>query len=126
MIVGAGAAGALAAQTLRENGFGGRVVMLDRDNRVPYDRTLLSKYALSGQSGGEKSPLQTQEWYRRHGIERRTASVTGIDPRARRISCADGAMLDYDAALLAYGRRAATSTNRWRRSPKCLSAEESI
>lgn len=103
VIVGAGAAGAVAAQTLRENGFGGRVVMLDRDNRVPYDRTLLSKYALSGQSGGEKSPLQTQEWYRRHGIERRTASVTGIDPRARRISCADGAMLDYDAALLATG-----------------------
>jgi apoptosis-inducing factor 3 len=48
-IIGAGAAGALAAQTLRQQGFGGRIVMLDPENRVPYDRTLLSKYHLSGQ-----------------------------------------------------------------------------
>jgi nitrite reductase/ring-hydroxylating ferredoxin subunit len=61
VIVGAGAAGALAAQTLREADFGGRIVMLDSENRVPYDRTVLSKYVLSGQPGGEKSPLQTQE-----------------------------------------------------------------
>jgi apoptosis-inducing factor 3 len=103
VIVGAGAAGALAAQTLREVDFGGRIVMLDRDNRVPYDRTLLSKYVLSGQSGGEKSPLQTQEWYRRQGIERRTANVIGVDPLARRITCADGTTVAYDTALLAMG-----------------------
>ncbi len=103
VIVGAGAAGAVAAQTLRDANFGGRIVMLDRDNRVPYDRTLLSKYALSGRSGGEKSPLQTQEWYRRRGIERLTANVIGVDPLARRISCADDTVLDYDAALLATG-----------------------
>jgi apoptosis-inducing factor 3 len=103
VIVGAGAAGALAAQTLREANFDGRIVMLDRDNRVPYDRTLLSKYVLSGQSGGEKSPLQTQEWYRQHGIERHTANVVGVDPRARRITCADGTSVPYDAALLAMG-----------------------
>ena len=34
VIIGAGGAGAVAAQTLREAGFGGRVVMLDRENRV--------------------------------------------------------------------------------------------
>ena len=103
VIVGAGAAGASAAQTLREAGFGGRILMLDRENRVPYDRTILSKYVLSGQSGGEKSPLQTQEWYRRHGIERRTANVVSIDPTARLITCADGTVVTYDAALLAVG-----------------------
>jgi NADPH-dependent 2,4-dienoyl-CoA reductase/sulfur reductase-like enzyme/nitrite reductase/ring-hydroxylating ferredoxin subunit len=103
VIVGAGAAGAFAAQTLRDADFSGRIVMLDRDNRVPYDRTLLSKYALSGRSGGEKSPLQTQEWYRRRSIERLTANVIGVDLRARRISCADGTVISYDAALLATG-----------------------
>jgi NADPH-dependent 2,4-dienoyl-CoA reductase/sulfur reductase-like enzyme/nitrite reductase/ring-hydroxylating ferredoxin subunit len=103
VIVGAGAAGAVAAQTLREIGFGGRVVMLDRDNRVPYDRTLLSKYVLSGEKGGEKSPLQSQDFYRRMRIERRTAEVVAVEPGARRITCADGAVLHYDAALLATG-----------------------
>jgi apoptosis-inducing factor 3 len=103
VIVGAGAAGAVAAQTLREAGFGGRIVMLDQDNRVPYDRTVLSKYFLSGETGGEKSPLQSQAYYRDHRIERRTAEVTHVDPRARRITCADGSVLDYDAVLLATG-----------------------
>ncbi len=103
VIVGAGGAGAVAAQTLREAGFTGRVVMLDPANRVPYDRTVLSKYALSGQKGAEKSPLQTQAFYREQGIERRTAEVTRIDAQARQIICADGSVLDYDAALLATG-----------------------
>jgi NADPH-dependent 2,4-dienoyl-CoA reductase/sulfur reductase-like enzyme/nitrite reductase/ring-hydroxylating ferredoxin subunit len=103
VIVGGGAAGAVAAQTLRAEGFAGRIVMLDRDNRVPYDRTVLSKYALSGQPGAEKSPLQSQAFYQQQRIERRTATVVHIDAPARRITCADGSRLPYDVALLATG-----------------------
>lgn len=103
VIVGAGAAGAVAAQTLREIGFGGRIIMLDRENRVPYDRTVLSKYYLSGEVGAEKSPLQTQSYYRQHKIERRTAEVVHVDEQQHRICCADGSSLHYDAALLATG-----------------------
>jgi NADPH-dependent 2,4-dienoyl-CoA reductase/sulfur reductase-like enzyme/nitrite reductase/ring-hydroxylating ferredoxin subunit len=103
VIIGAGAAGAVAAQHLRELGFAGRILMLDRDNRVPYDRTLLSKYVLSGERGGEKSPLQTQAFYRQHGIERLTEHVRSIDVASRRIACASGAEFQYDAALLAPG-----------------------
>jgi NADPH-dependent 2,4-dienoyl-CoA reductase/sulfur reductase-like enzyme len=103
VIVGAGAAGAAAAQTLRELGFAGEIVMLDRDNRVPYDRTLLSKYVLSGASGGEKSPLQSQTFYQSRAIDRRTATVTAIDVQARTLTCADGLVLNYDSVLLATG-----------------------
>ena len=103
VIVGAGGAGAVAAQTLREEGFGGRVLMLDRDNRVPYDRTILSKYVLSGEKGGEKSPLQSQSFYRDQRIERITAEVSAVDAEARRITCTDGRVFAYDAALLATG-----------------------
>ena len=103
VIIGAGAAGAVAAQTLREAGFAGRVTMLDAANRVPYDRTILSKYALSGKSGAEKSPLQDQSWYREHRIERRTAEAVRIDPARREITSSDGASLPYDAALVATG-----------------------
>jgi NADPH-dependent 2,4-dienoyl-CoA reductase/sulfur reductase-like enzyme/nitrite reductase/ring-hydroxylating ferredoxin subunit len=103
VIVGGGAAGAVAAQTLRQEGFSGRIVVLDRENRVPYDRTVLSKYFLSGEQGAEKSPLQTQSFYRGHRIERLAAEVKAIDHDARRIICADGSILTYDAALLATG-----------------------
>ena len=102
-IIGAGAAGALAAQTLREAGFNGRVIMLDRDNRVPYDRTVLSKYFLSGEPNAEKSPLQSQSFYQQNRIERRTAEVTRLDATQKRIDCADGTTLSYDTALLATG-----------------------
>ena len=103
VIVGAGAAGAMAAQVLREEGFAGRVVLLDRENRVPYDRTVLSKYALSGEKGAEKTPLQSQAFYKQQRIERITAEVTGLDVRDRFVSCADGSRYRYDALLLATG-----------------------
>jgi NADPH-dependent 2,4-dienoyl-CoA reductase/sulfur reductase-like enzyme/nitrite reductase/ring-hydroxylating ferredoxin subunit len=102
-IIGAGAAGALAAQTLREAGFNGRVVMLDAHNRVPYDRTVLSKYFLSGEPNAEKSPLQSQGYYQRHRIERRTGQVIALDAIRKRIDCAGGWSLTYDTALLATG-----------------------
>ena len=108
VIVGAGGAGAVAAQTLREAGFAGRVVMLDRANRVPYDRTVLSKYALSGEKGAEKSPLQSQAYYWQHRIERLTAEVTGLDAASRTITCSDGSSFGYDAALVATGGTPAT------------------
>ncbi|MCB8884058.1 FAD-dependent oxidoreductase [Acidisoma cellulosilytica] len=103
VIIGAGAAGAVAAQTLREAGFGGRIVMLDHENRVPYDRTILSKYFLAGSESGEKSPLQTQSFYNNKGIERLTATVQHIDIRDRRIDFSDGSSISYDAALVASG-----------------------
>ncbi len=103
VIVGGGAAGAVAAQTLRQEGFAGRLVLLDQENRVPYDRTVLSKYFLSGAKNAEKSPLQKQSFYREHVIERLTAQVTSLDAEARVIQCADGWEIAYDAALIATG-----------------------
>ena len=103
VILGAGAAGTAAAQTLREEGFGGRVVLVGREDRLPYDRTVLSKYDLSGKKGGEKTPLHSAGFYERHQIERRVGEVAAIDPAARRVTFADGATLTYDAALLASG-----------------------
>jgi apoptosis-inducing factor 3 len=103
VIIGAGAAGAIAAQTLREEGFGGRVVMFDEVNRVPYDRTLLSKYHLSGEPGSEKTPLQSQAFYRDRKIERRTGKVERLDTANRELHCAGGEVIAYDAVLVATG-----------------------
>ncbi len=103
VIVGGGAAGAVAAQTLREEGFGGRVVVFDRENRVPYDRTVLSKYFLSGETGAEKSPLQSQAYYRERRIERLTEAVVSLDVGAREVVCASGRRMAFDAALVAPG-----------------------
>ncbi len=102
-IVGAGAAGTAAAQRLREVGFAGRLVLISEEDRLPYDRTVLSKYALSGKKGGEKTPLQDADFYERHRVERVTRTVRALDPAAREITFQDGGSLAYDAALLATG-----------------------
>jgi NADPH-dependent 2,4-dienoyl-CoA reductase/sulfur reductase-like enzyme/nitrite reductase/ring-hydroxylating ferredoxin subunit len=103
VIVGGGAAGAVAAQTLRAEGFAGAVVMIDPEGELPYDRTLLSKYVLSGAEAGEKSPLQSEDFYRRHSIERVNGRARTLDPAARSILLEDGTELTYDAALIATG-----------------------
>lgn len=103
LILGAGAAGVSAAQCLREEGFTGRIVMISKEARLPYDRTRLSKYDLSGREGSEKTPLLDADFYERQRIERRQGLVTGIDLRAKRVNLAGGTELSYDAALIALG-----------------------
>ena len=103
VILGTGAAGQSAAQTLREEGFAGRLVMVSRESNLPYDRTLLSKYTLSGQSGSEKTPLQDASFYMRHRIERMTEEIAAIDVSAATVRFKDGRLLPYDTALLATG-----------------------
>ncbi len=103
VIIGSGAAGMGAAQELRQAGFAGRLIMIGREAELPYDRTIQSKYVLSGKKGGEKSPLQDAAFFERQKIERLVGEVTALDASNRTISLADGGSLRYDAALIAAG-----------------------
>lgn len=103
IILGAGAAGQSAAQTLRQAGFGGEVILISREAQLPYDRTVLSKYRLSGERGAEKTPLQDAAFYARHGILRMTEEVAELDVPAATVRFESGASLTYSAALLATG-----------------------
>ena len=58
VILGGGAAGYMAAQTLREVGFQGRVLMITREDRLPYDRPNLSKDYLQGHAEPGWMPLR--------------------------------------------------------------------
>ena len=104
VIIGAGGAGYAAAQTLREEGFGGNVVMITREDRLPYDRPNLSKDYLHGHAEPEWMPLRSQEFFAEHDIELlRGREVTRVDPRARTITCEGGETIEYDALLVATG-----------------------
>ena len=104
VIVGGGAAGYIAAQTLREDGFAGRVVIITREDRTPYDRPNLSKDYLQGHAEPEWMPLRPDDFYDRRGIEiLRSKTVTSIDTAARTITFDHGETLRYDALLLATG-----------------------
>jgi 3-phenylpropionate/trans-cinnamate dioxygenase ferredoxin reductase subunit len=104
VIVGAGLAGAKAAQTLRDEGFDGDVVLLGEEPERPYERPPLSKGLLLGTADRETVFVHEASWYTEHGVDLRTGvGVAAIDRTARQVELADGQRIDYDALLLATG-----------------------
>jgi NADPH-dependent 2,4-dienoyl-CoA reductase/sulfur reductase-like enzyme len=62
VIVGAGLAGAKAAEALRAQGFGGKVVLIVDEAERPYDRPPLSKGYLLGKSEREEIYVHPSGW----------------------------------------------------------------
>jgi 3-phenylpropionate/trans-cinnamate dioxygenase ferredoxin reductase subunit len=106
VIAGAGLAGAKAAQTLREEGFDGRVVLLGAESERPYERPPLSKEYLRGEAGRDKVYVHDASYYDDHDIELRTStSAERLDAGSSEVVLAGGERLRYDALLLATGAR---------------------
>jgi NADPH-dependent 2,4-dienoyl-CoA reductase/sulfur reductase-like enzyme/nitrite reductase/ring-hydroxylating ferredoxin subunit len=104
LIIGAGAAGLAAAKTLRDEGFEGGLTMVGADPEPPYDRPNLSKDFLAGAAPDEWLPLRDPSFYTQNRIDLRCGRrATRLDPAARQVSLDDGALLTYDALLLATG-----------------------
>lgn len=104
VIIGAGAAGYAAAQTLREEGFRGNVVIITRENRAPYDRPNLSKDYLHGHAEAEWMPLRPDEFFSEHGIQLvLNREVTRVDATAKTITFEGGETMEYDVLLVATG-----------------------
>jgi len=104
VIVGAGLAGAKAAQTLREKGFDGDVVLLGEEPERPYERPPLSKGLLLGTVDRETVFVHEAGWYAEHDVDLRTGvGVAAIDRAVRQVELADGQRIGYDALLLATG-----------------------
>ncbi|MDH6465839.1 3-phenylpropionate/trans-cinnamate dioxygenase ferredoxin reductase subunit [Micromonospora sp. A200] len=109
VIVGAGLAGARAAQTLREEGFDGRIVLFGEETERPYERPALSKGLLLRTSERDSVYVHDAGWYADHDVDLRTDTrVTALDRRSRQVTVADGQRFPYDRLLLATGSRART------------------
>ncbi|MEU4688907.1 FAD-dependent oxidoreductase [Actinoplanes sp. NPDC023714] len=98
VIVGASLAGTRAAETLRGEGFEGRVVLIGEDERLPYERPPLSKGLLLDQADPF---LHDESWYADQRIEVRLGErVEDLDVAARTVHG-----VGYDRLLLATGSR---------------------
>jgi 3-phenylpropionate/trans-cinnamate dioxygenase ferredoxin reductase subunit len=104
VIVGASLAGAKAAETLRSEGFDGRLVLIGTEHERPYERPPLSKDYLRGEVERETVYVHEEGFYADHDIELllgRTA--VSLDTSVGQVALDDGKRLRYDRLLLATG-----------------------
>ena len=107
VIVGAGQAGGWAAQTLRQQGFAGRLVLIGDERHPPHERPPLSKSVLAGKATPQSTWLQKSDAFEALALDwRPDTRVTRIDRAARRLELADGQALAYDKLILCTGGRA--------------------
>ena len=104
IIVGGGLAGAKAAETLRGEGFGGRVLIVGAEPERPYERPPLSKDYLRGEAGRDKVYAHDEGFYAEHDIELRLGrTATRLDVSKRELALDGGEVLRYDRLLLTTG-----------------------
>ena len=104
-IVGASLAGYWAAETLRRDGFEGRISLIGDEPHAPYDRPPLSKKFLAGDLDDDRLPLTTAEKLADLGLEIRLGCrATGLDVATRTLEV-DGVAEPYDGLLIATGAR---------------------
>jgi 3-phenylpropionate/trans-cinnamate dioxygenase ferredoxin reductase subunit len=103
VIVGAGLAGAKAAEALRERGFDGRLVLIGDEPERPYERPPLSKDYLRGEAD-RKPYVHSESFYADNQIELQTSTrVTGLDTGLQELRLEGDRHLGYDRLLIATG-----------------------
>lgn len=106
-IVGAGQAGGWAAQTLRNEGFKGRIVLIGDEPHRPYERPPLSKAVLAGDAHADSTSLVKPEAFDLLDIDwRPKVTATRIDRPARLLHLTQGEPVHYDKLILCNGGRA--------------------
>ncbi|MCB5178120.1 NAD(P)/FAD-dependent oxidoreductase [Streptomyces antimicrobicus] len=104
VIVGAGLAGAKAAETLRSEGFTGRVILIGDERDHPYERPPLSKGYLAGKEERDSVFVHEPSWYARADVELHLGQpAVHLDRDNKRVVLGDGTALHYDKLLLATG-----------------------
>jgi 3-phenylpropionate/trans-cinnamate dioxygenase ferredoxin reductase subunit len=104
VIVGASLAGAKAADTLRAEGFDGRVVLIGEEAERPYERPMLSKEYLRGDKPAAKLYVHEEGFYAKNDIELLTGTrVASLDAVAHEITLEDGSRMAYSRLLLSTG-----------------------
>jgi len=104
VVVGAGAAGLTAAETLRDHGYAGRMRIIGAERHLPYDRPPLSKYVVPGTWEPSRVRLRSEvELGALDADLRLGVRAAGLDPGERELHLSTGESIRYDGLVLATG-----------------------
>ncbi|XP_060806546.1 apoptosis-inducing factor 3 isoform X2 [Amyelois transitella] len=102
VIVGGGPSGATCAETLRSEGFNGRITVVAKEPYLPYDRIKVSKIGVV--TDIKTLQARTDEYYDNANIEIiKGVEATKVDPENRFVYLNDSTKLKYSALYLATG-----------------------
>jgi NADPH-dependent 2,4-dienoyl-CoA reductase/sulfur reductase-like enzyme len=109
VVVGASAAGLTAAETLRREGYGARLTLVDAEAGLPYDRPPLSKQVLRGDWDADRVALRSPEILADLGADWQLGvPARSLDLESRDVLLCDGARVQFDGLVVATGVRART------------------
>jgi NADPH-dependent 2,4-dienoyl-CoA reductase/sulfur reductase-like enzyme len=108
-VVGASLAGLRAAETLRAEGYDGRIVLIGAEIHEPYDRPPLSKQLLAGTWGLDRVRLRDPEKFAALGLDLRLGhTATALDAAGHSIDLDDGDRVEFDGCVVATGAQPRT------------------
>jgi len=106
VVVGASAAGLAVVETLRREGFAGRLTLVGAEPCAPYDRPPLSKHVLAGTLAAEATQLRDERELAALDLDLRLgAAARGLDLTARAVVLEGGEEIPFDALVIATGAR---------------------
>jgi 3-phenylpropionate/trans-cinnamate dioxygenase ferredoxin reductase subunit len=103
VVLGAGMSGGIAARTLREAGYDGRLVLIGHEPTPPFGRPPLSKSYLRGEETLEGWMVAPEHWYEDNRVVRVRASATRVDANAHQVHLEEGEPVPYDQLLITTG-----------------------
>lgn len=116
LIVGSSIGGVRTAQSLRSEGFDGRIQIVGQESDLPYDKPPLSKQFLAGDWDLARLTLLTPQQAEQSGIELHLGTAARrLDVAGRQVQLEDGRSLSYDSLVIATGASARPAP--WRPEP---------
>lgn len=104
VIIGGGPSGATCAETLRSEGFKGRITVVSREKYLPYDRIKVSKIGVA--TDIETLQARSQEYYNNANIEvLKGVLATKVEPEKMEVHLSDGQKLRYSSLYIATGAK---------------------
>lgn len=108
IVIGAGQAGLQICDSLRKEGFDGKLVLLGDENLAPYQRPPLSKQFLLGELDKERLPFRPQNFFEKNDIDLRLGTLVSAIDTTNQCVVADNQKINYDKLAIATGTRVRT------------------
>lgn len=106
VIIGASHAGVTCAAALREAGYGKKVTLISDEDVLPYHRPPLSKEYMTATVDYENLCLKGESFYKEEDVSLlRGVGAKAVDPAAKTVLLADGAVVAYEHLVIATGSR---------------------